>query len=116
MRPGEIYLAHLAQFPFGDFPGHEAPADIAADRRSRLRPGGSGAYISTIVPAQLLASDVVLDPGKPEFQSTHLKTVSVLRLHKLATIHCSSVARYLGHVDASTSATVAHKLRVPLAL
>jgi hypothetical protein len=33
----------------------------------------------------------VLDPAKAEFQGTHLKAVSALRLHKLATLHCSSL-------------------------
>ena len=45
------------------------------------------AYISSVVPTQLLQSDILIDPAKPEFHSTHLKTVSVLRLHKLATLH-----------------------------
>ena len=69
------------------------------------------AYISSVIPAPLLPWDILLDPANPEFQSTHLKTVSVLRLHKLATIHCSSLARYLGVVGSSTQNTVANKLR-----
>jgi mRNA-degrading endonuclease toxin of MazEF toxin-antitoxin module len=52
-----------------------------------------------------------MDPGKPEFHSTQLKTISALRLHKLATIHSSSLARYLGFVDASTQHAVAGKLK-----
>jgi hypothetical protein len=34
--------------------------------------------------------------GRPEFRETHLKVVSVLRLHKLATIHCPSLVRRPG--------------------
>jgi hypothetical protein len=41
----------------------------------------------------------------------HLKTMSALRLHKLATIHCSSLIRYLGLVEASLQTAVASKLR-----
>ena len=104
MQPGEIYLAH---FPFGDVPG------------MKLRPvliltGAVGpilevlvAYISSVTPAQLLASDLLLDPKKPEYRATHLKTTSVVRLHKLATIHASSLARFLGKLDASSTARVA---------
>src|SRR5438270_7884805 len=44
------------------------------------------AYISSVTPAKLLPSDLILDPNKPEYRSTHLKTTSVLRLHKLATV------------------------------
>lgn len=69
------------------------------------------AYISSVVPAQLLQSDILIDPAKPEFQSTHLKALSVLRLHKLATIHCSSLARYLGTIAPSTQSTVANNLQ-----
>jgi hypothetical protein len=52
----------------------------------------------TVIPAQLLATDVLLDPSKPEFRSTRLKTASALRWHELA-IRCSSLIRYLGAVD-----------------
>lgn len=69
------------------------------------------AYISSVVPSQLLKSDLLIDPAKPEFESTRLKTVSVLRLHKLATIHCSSLARYLGTAPVPTQAMLANKLR-----
>ena len=74
------------------------------------------AYISSVIPAQLLPSDVLVDPSKPEFRATHLKTLSALRLHKLATIHVSSLARYLGAINSGTSANVAVKLKQLLAL
>ena len=57
------------------------------------------AYISSVIPSQLLPSDFVLDPAIAEFRSTNLKTLSTLRLHKLATIHTSSLVRYLGVVE-----------------
>lgn len=69
------------------------------------------AYISSVIPTQPLPSDVLLDPGKPDFRATHLKTASMLRLHKLATIHSSSLARYLGAIDTSTQRAVSQKIR-----
>jgi mRNA interferase MazF len=113
MRRGDIYLA---QFPFGDTP------------RMKLRPvllltGPVGpfpevlvAYISSVLPAQPLPSDIFLDPSKPEFRSTRLKTESALRLHKLATIHCSSLARTLGTIDAPVYAVVIDRLKQFLGL
>lgn len=74
------------------------------------------AYISSVVPMQALPSDVTLDPQKFEFKSTHLKTLSILRLHKLATIHASSLARYMGAIDPATSGIVAGRLKTLLAL
>lgn len=108
MRPGEIYIA---QFPFGDVPGMKLRPVLLLTAALGSVPEVLVAYISSVVPTQLLPSDVLLDPTKPEFQSTHLKTASALRLHKLATIHCSSLARYLGAIPAATETVVATKLR-----
>ncbi|SPE32795.1 conserved hypothetical protein [Candidatus Sulfopaludibacter sp. SbA6] len=113
MRPGEIYLA---QFPFGDMPGMKLRPVLLLTATLGSVPEILVAYISSVTPAQLLPSDLILDPTKPEFRSTHLKTKSVLRLHKLATIHCSSLARSLGSLDASSLATISNKLKQLLGL
>jgi mRNA interferase MazF len=108
MRPGDIFLA---QFPFGDVPGMKLRPVLLLSGAIGSIPEVLVAYISSVIPAQLLSSDVLIDPGKPEFRSTNLKTISAMRLHKLATIHCSSLARYLGAIEASTQSAVASKLR-----
>lgn len=74
------------------------------------------AYISSVVPPQLLASDVILDPKRPEHRTTHLKTISVLRLHKLATIHGRSITRKLGDLAPAAKKIVAEKLKILLNL
>src|SRR5438094_10345651 len=107
MRPGDIFLA---QFPFGDVPRMKLRPVFLLTAPIGLVPEVLVAYISSVVPTQPLPSDVFLDPSQPEFQSTHLKTPSMLRLHKLATIHCSSVARYLGAIDPSANGAVVSKL------
>ena len=107
MRPAEIYLA---QFPFGDAPGMKLRPVLLLTGPIGSVPEILVAYISSVVPAQLLQSDILIDPAKPEFQSTHLKTVSVLRMHKLATIHCSSLVRHLGAITPSARKMVADKL------
>lgn len=68
------------------------------------------AYISSVIPSQLLPSDMLLDPALPQFRSTHLKTTSGLRLHKVATIHCTSLVRYLGHLETDAWRMVSQKL------
>ena len=68
------------------------------------------AYISSVIPTQVLPSDLVLDPSLPEFNSTNLKAVSALRLHKLATIHCESLIRRLGCLEAEVLGIVNRKL------
>jgi len=74
------------------------------------------AYISSVMPAVQLPSDVVLDPLHPEHASSGLKTKSVLRLHKLATIHQRSLVRRLGTVGSRVSTRVAMELRTLLRL
>lgn len=108
MRPGEIFLA---QFPFGDVPGMKLRPVLLLTGPIGSIPEVLVAYISSVLPSQPLPSDVLLDPDQPEFRSTHLKTISALRLHKLATIHSSNLARYLGALAPQTQSTVASKFR-----
>ena len=112
MHPGEICLA---SFPFGDTAGMKLrPVLVLAGPVGPI-PDVLVAYISSVLPAALMPSDLVLDPAKPEFHSTNLKTASVLRLRKLATIHASMIARQLGTLPQSQKTTVAAKLRDLLA-
>jgi mRNA interferase MazF len=108
MAPGEIYFA---QFPFG------------GSARMKLRPvllltGPVGsvpelltAYITSVMPAPLLPSDIMLDPSQPEHASSGLKMRSVIRLHKLATLHQRLIVRYLGKLSVATETEVAARLR-----
>src|SRR5213593_1234521 len=113
MHAGEIYLA---QFPFGDVPGMKLRPVLLLTGTIGPIPEVLVAYISSVVPAQPLPSDLLLDPAKPEFQNTHLKTVSALRLHTVATIHSSSIVRYLGEIDGATKQSVTAKLKTLLGL
>jgi mRNA interferase MazF len=113
MRPGEIYLA---KFPFGDVPGMKLRPVLLLTGSVGAVPEILVSYISSVVPAQLLPSDVVIDPSIPEFLSSGLKVISVLRLHKMATIHVSSLARKLGSLHHSRNTVIAGKLQVLLAI
>lgn len=74
------------------------------------------AYIPSVLPQQPLASDLFLDPAQPAFRTTNLKVPSALRLHKLATIHASSLARHLGVLESDQWRVVATKLKTLLGL
>ncbi len=113
MRTGEIFLA---RFPFGDVPGMKLRPVLLLSGAVGSVPEVLVSYISSVAPSQLLPSDLILDPARPEFLSTNLKTLSTLRLHKLATIHAASLVRYLGVVDRPTFNIVAKKLTVFLGL
>jgi len=113
MRAGEIYLAN---FPFGDLPGMKLRPVLLLTGKLGSVPEILVAYISSVVPNQLLPSDILIDPARPEYQTAHLKVRSALRLHKLATIHHSSLARRLGHLEAAEQTVAAMKLRRLLGL
>jgi mRNA interferase MazF len=113
MTPGEIYLAH---FPFGAGGGMKLRPVLVLTGPIGSVPETLVAYISSVIPPQSLPSDIVLDPRSKEHATTNLKTSSVVRLHKLATIHGRSLVRILGNVSAPTQADVADKLRALLAL
>lgn len=113
MSPGEIYLA---RFPFGDQPGMKLRPVLLLTGSIGSVPEVLVAYISSVIPGRLLPSDLVLDPATAEFQSTHLKVVSTLRLHKLATLHWSSLVRQLGALAPEHREAISIKLRTLLGL
>jgi mRNA interferase MazF len=113
MQRGELYLA---SFPFGDAPGMKLRPVLLLTGPVGPIPEIVVAYISSVVPATLFPFDMLLDPSQPEMQTTNLKVISVLRLHKLATIHTTSVQRYLGKLPVVTEQDVAAKLKALLNL
>lgn len=113
MQRGEIVLG---SFPFGD-------TAVAKVRPLLLLTDAVGtgsevvaAYISSVIPTRLLLSDIVLDATLPQHQSTRLKVVSVLRLHKVATVHTSALQRYVGFISPALQQEVETKLRAVLRL
>jgi mRNA interferase MazF len=113
MVPGELYLAN---FPFGAGGGMKLRPVLSLTGLVGTVPEVLVAYISSVIPAPLLQSDVVLDPSNADYASTNLKTTSVLRLHKLATIHQRSVVRFLGALSATSITDVNARLRTLLGL
>ena len=107
MNPDEIYLA---RFPFGDSPGMKLRPVLMLSGPVGSIPEVLVAYISSVIPSPILPSDVILDPATAEHASTRLKTKSAVRLHKLATIHGSSVVRFLGVLSPATANEVDQKL------
>ena len=113
MAPGEIYLAN---FPFGDAPGMKLRPVLLLTGRVGPASEVLVAYISSVIPTALLPTDILIDLTNAAFASTRLKTTSVLRLHKLATIHSRSLARLLGHMPPAVLTDVKLKLRTLLNL
>ena len=108
MNPDEIYLAN---FPFGGSAGMKLRPVLLLTGLVGSVPEVLVAYISSVVPPALLPSDIILDPKTAEHASTNLKTTSVLRLHKLATIHARNLVRYLGALSPPIAREVDDRLR-----
>jgi mRNA interferase MazF len=113
VQADEIFLA---SFPFGDSAGMKLRPVLLLTGPVGGVPEILVAYISSVIPGTLLPSDVELDPTASEHASTGLKTMSVVRLHKLATIHVRNVSRRLGRLSATTACEVDAKLRALMSL
>lgn len=108
MNPDEI---HLASFPLGGSVGWKVRPVLLLTGPVGSVPEVLVAYISSVIPPDLLPSDVVLEPAKADHACTNLKATSVLRLHKLATIHSRKILRRLGVLSPGTASEVDFRLR-----
>lgn len=113
MIPGEI---HLANFPYGGKTGAKVRPVLLLTGPLGPVPEILTAYMTSVIPSILLPTDIVIDPKQPEHAGINLRQVTLLRLHKLATVHDSNVLRRLGQVSAATWADVEAKLRTLLSL
>lgn len=87
-RRGDVLLI---RFPFTDLSGSKRrPAVLLAE----YPPDVVVAFISSVIPSRLESSDVLLQPTA----SAGLKSSSVLRLHKLATLEEGLITRRLGQL------------------
>jgi mRNA interferase MazF len=113
MKAGEI---HLAIFPFGGTVGAKLRPVLLLTGPLGSVPEVLTAYMTSVIPATLLPTDILIDPSQPQHSGTGLKQVTLLRLHKLATIHDADIMRHLGQVSAATWGDVETKLRLLLNL
>ncbi|MGH7168688.1 MAG: type II toxin-antitoxin system PemK/MazF family toxin [Gemmataceae bacterium] len=113
MRGGEI---HLAMFPFGGTIGAKLRPVLLLTGPLGSVPEFLTAYMTSVVPPSLLTTDILIDPSQPQHSGTGLKQMTLLRLHKLATIHDGDILRHLGQVSTTTWSDVETKLRLLLNL
>ncbi len=67
MKPGDIFLG---QFPFGDTPGMKLRPLLLLSPVTGPFAEILVAYISSVIPAELLATDLLLDPAHPKTRSS----------------------------------------------
>ncbi len=113
IQSDEVYLAGS---PFGDTAGMKLRPVLTLTGPVGPIPEVLVAYISSVIPQSLMPSDILLDPSTAAHASTNLKIPSVLRLHKLATIHERAIVRRLGRLSAATTIEVEQRLAALLEL
>ena len=105
------YKVVLVPFPFDDLTSSKVrPAvcltqPIGAHRHVVL------AFITSVVPASLEATDLVLEPGAADFPGTGLRVRSVLRLHRMVTVSAVIIRRQLGTLSPNFQGQVTQRLR-----
>jgi mRNA interferase MazF len=110
------YKVVLVPFPFDELSGNKVrPAvcltEAIGDHRHVVL-----AFITSVVPARLEPTDVLLDPGSADFGRTGLRVRSALRLHRMVTVSTAIIVRELGELTPELQAQVQQRLRGLFAL
>jgi mRNA interferase MazF len=115
IKRGSIVLVH---YPFTDLSGSKVrPALVLTpDHLLSQMNDVLCLFMSTIIPHDLLPSDLIVRKNHPHFPQTGLHFDSTFRTHKLALLEKSLVTRYLGQVADPLMAEIENKLRLALGL
>ena len=100
----------LIQFPFTDLSAQKLRPALIVGRVT-----GDDviiAFISSRMSSADPSAEHALGPTDAEFRTTGLKTASLIRLNKLATLHRDLVRRRIGQIGPATQRAVAAGLRL----
>jgi mRNA-degrading endonuclease toxin of MazEF toxin-antitoxin module len=109
MTRGDIYLG---DFPFGGSQGSKPRPVLLLTGPVGPVPEVIAVYISSVIPDPLLPSDYLIDPNDPGQRSANMKSKSVIRLHKLASLHGRRFYRLIGRLSPADLAAVEVRLRL----
>src|SRR5258706_16172184 len=90
------YKVILVPFPFDDLTGKKVRPAVCLTDLIGIHRHVVIAFITSVRPASLEPTYLLLDPNTSEFSRTGLKVPSVLRLHRIVTISSSIILRQLG--------------------
>jgi mRNA interferase MazF len=102
----------LVPFPFDDMTASKVrPAVCLTDPIGPYR-HIVVAFVSSQVPVDIAATDVLLNPQREDFGATGLRVASVLRLHRVVTLTTALIHRELGKLSQAWQQEVDQKLAV----
>ena len=110
------YKVVLVPFPFDDLSGSKvrpavALTDVIGGHRHVVL-----AFITSVVPPRLESTDVLFDPGSPDFVHSGLRVRSALRLHRVVTVSAAVIQRQLGVLTPNLQTQVKQRLQALFAL
>jgi mRNA interferase MazF len=100
----------LVPFPFDDLSGNKVRPVVCLTDPIGAHRHVVVAFVTSRVPAALLAIDLVIAPSDDGFDMTGLRTVSTLRLHRLMTVATTTFLRELGELPMQMQEQVRNKL------
>jgi mRNA interferase MazF len=101
----------LVPFPFDDLSGAKIRPAVCLTERIGQHRQIVVAFVSSVVPAPMMATDVLLDPSDVDFAVTGLRVRSVIRLHRLITVSTTIIRRELGELSPRQMSAVDQCLR-----
>ena len=105
------YSVVLVPFPFDDLTASKVRPAVCLTEAIGGHRHVVLAFITSVVPASLEATDLVLEPGVADFHGTGLRVRSVLRLHRMVTVSTAIIRRHLGTLSPNFQVQVAQRLR-----
>lgn len=91
----------LIPFPFTDLTSSKLRPAMIVSRTAKSREDLIVAFISSKIPSRIINTDFVLKSADPDFKLTGLKTGSVFKFDKIATLNAKLIIGELGFVTES---------------
>jgi mRNA interferase MazF len=107
MTKGKIVLV---PFPFDDLSATKVRPAICLTNPIGVHRHVILAFITSVIPTDLMATDIILDTSDPDFAATGLRVSSAIRLHRLMTVSTSVIKRELGMLSSDIQDKIAEKL------
>lgn len=110
------YKVVLVPFPFDDLSGNKVRPAVCLTDAVGVHRQVVLAFITSVVPPVLEATDVLIDPGSADFVRSGLRIRSALRLHRMVTVSAAIIQRQLGILTPNLQTQVQQRLRTLFAL
>ena len=110
------YSVILVPFPFDDLTGTKVRPAVCLTGAVGVHRHVVLAFITSVVPAKLEPTDLLIDPGSADFARTGLRVRSALRLHRMVTVSAAIIQRQLGVLTPNLQVQVQQRLRALFAI